>query len=76
MASKINVAALLFFLMLLFLLGEIGVAAVSTNRKLMVGVERESSATAATVAAANDVEINNHHAIPRESWDNGGQTGP
>lgn len=80
MAPIIKFAA--FFFVLMLLSGEIRVSAVSTNRKLMVDVERESSATppveaAVAVAAVDGVEVNNHHAIPRESWDNGGgQTGP
>lgn len=39
----------------------------------------ESSTTAATVAASDsgDIDVKNHHNIPRESWDSGqNQNGP
>lgn len=81
MAAKIVVVVLV--LLLLLMGGENGVA-LSINRKLRVVVEREERVhhiaaqvekvdqTAATESsAAADPGVENHHSIPRESWDNG-----
>ncbi|KAG8374205.1 hypothetical protein BUALT_Bualt11G0106800 [Buddleja alternifolia] len=82
MAKKIMV--ILFFILLLMGAGEMAFG-FSVNRKLMVDVERKegvnmaapaaatksSAVDVAASAAAADVDLNNHHNIPRESWDRG-----
>lgn len=70
MASKNNAVALLFLLLLVSGNIYIGVAA-SSNRKLMVEEVKKTTDQIAT----DQVDINNHHSIPRGSWDNG-QNGP